>query len=73
MSSSGEPRGLGLTRRSWLQLVATFMVARPSSASRTQDDLRTLLPEDQSARDRSLQALLGTMRTIVRSKDSRSL
>ena len=73
MFCSGEPAGLGLTRRSWLQLAAAFMVARPSSAFQAQDDLRLLLPEDQSPRDRSLQALLDTMRAIVRRKDSKAL
>jgi len=72
MSCSDE-RGLGLTRRSWLQLVATVMVASAPSPSAAQDGLRSLLPEDQSTRDESLQALLGTMRTIVRRKDSKAL
>lgn len=73
MSCSGEPRGFGLTRRSWLQSVATVMVASVSYPSAAQDDLRSILPEDDSARDTSLLALLGTMRTIVRRKDSKAL
>lgn len=73
MSCSDEPGRLRITRRSWLQLVSAGVVTWPSRASAAQDDLRTLLPEDQSARDRSLQALLGTMRTIVRRKDSAAL
>jgi hypothetical protein len=73
MSCSGEPEGLRLTRRSWLLLAATVMATRPLYAAATQDDLRSLMPEDQSARDKSLQALLGTMRTIVRRKDSKAL
>lgn len=73
MSCSDEPGGLRLTRRSWLQLVSASVVAWPSQASAAPEDLRTLLPEDQSARDKSLQALLGTMRTIVRRKDSTAL
>jgi len=52
--------------------VAAGVVASQSQASAV-EDLRTLLPEDQSARDKSLQALLGTMRTIVRRKDSTAL
>ena len=73
MFCSGEPHDLRLTRRSWLQLVATVMVARPPYASAAQDDLRSLLPEDQSSRDKSLRALLGTMHTIVRRKDNKAL
>jgi hypothetical protein len=49
------------------------MVARASRPSAGQDDLRSLLPEDQSARDRSLLALIGTMRTHVRRRDSKAL
>jgi hypothetical protein len=49
------------------------MVARPAWASPAPDDLRSLLPEDQSARDKPLQALLGTMRTIVQRKDGKAL
>ena len=73
MSCSDEPGGLRLTRRAWLQLAASLVVARPSPAFAAQNDLRSLLPEDQSARDASLLALLGTMRTIVRRKDSNAL
>jgi hypothetical protein len=73
MSCSGEPRRLGLTRRAWLQLVATVMVASPSHASAALDDLRLLRPEDQSTRDTSLRTLLGTMRTTVRRKDGKAL
>ena len=73
MSCSDEAEGIRLTRRSWLLLAATAMAARPSYASAAQDELRSLLPEDQSARDKSLQALLGTVRTIVRRKDSKAL
>src|SRR5262245_28813575 len=72
MSCSGELRALRLTRRSWLQLFATA-VATTSWASQAEADLRVLRPEDQSARDKSLQALLGSMRSIVRRKDSRAL
>ena len=72
MSCSGEPRGLRLTRRSWLQLVATA-VASTSYASSLETDLRVLRPEDESTRDKSLQALLGTMRSIARRKDSKAL
>lgn len=54
-------------------MTAALMVARPPYASAATDDLRSLLPEDQSARDKSLSALLGTMRTIVRRKDSQAL
>jgi hypothetical protein len=73
MSCSGEQRGLGLTRRSWLLLAATVMVPRSLYGAGAQDDLRTLMPEDQSDRDTSLQALLGAMRTHVRRKDSKAL
>jgi hypothetical protein len=73
MSCSDEPGRLSLTRRSWLQLMSAGVVAWPSHASAAEDDLRTLLPEDQSARDKSLQALLGTIRTIVRRRDSTAL
>ena len=73
MSCSDEPEGLRLTRRSWLLMAATAVASRPLYASPAQDDLRSLLHEDQSARDKSLQALLGTMRTIVRRKDSKAL
>lgn len=72
MSSSGEPHSLRLTRRSWLQLVATA-VAATSYASQAEADLRVLRPEDESTRDKSLRALLGSMRTIVRRKDSKAL
>ena len=72
MSCSGEPRGLRLTRRSWLQLVATAVASTPYASS-LETDLRVLRPEDESTRDKSLQALLGTMRTIVRHKDSKAL
>jgi len=73
MSCSGEPGRIRLTRRSWLRLAAALMVARPSWASPAADDLRSLLPEDQSGRDKSLQALLGRMRTIVRRQDGKAL
>ena len=72
MSCSGEPRGLRLTRRSWLQLVTTAVVA-PSYASPAETDLRVLRPEDQSTRDKLLQSLLGSMKSIVRRKDSTAL
>jgi len=72
MSCSGEPHSLRLTRRSWLQLVATG-VAATSYASAAEADLRVLRPEDESTRDKSLQALLGSMRAIVRRKDSKAL
>jgi hypothetical protein len=72
MSCSGEPRGLRLTRRSWLQLVATAVAATPH-ASAAEADLRVIRPEDESTRDKSLQALLGSMRAIVRRKDSKAL
>ena len=64
MSSSGEPHSLRLTRRSWLQLVATA-VAATSYASQAEADLRVLRPEDESTRDKSLRALLGSMRTCA--------
>lgn len=73
MSCSDRPDGLRLTRRSWLLLAASLMASRESYASAAQNDLRSLVPEDQSARDKSLQRLLGTMRTIVRRKDSKAL
>ena len=73
MSCSDEPEGLRLTRRSWLLMAAAGLVTGPSYASAAENDLRSLMPEDQSARDKSLQALLGTMRTIVRRKDSEAL
>lgn len=72
MSCSGEPRGLRLSRRSWLQLVATA-VAATSYASPLETDLRVLRPEDESTRDKSLQALLGSMKSIVRRQDSKAL
>ena len=72
MFCSGEPRGLRLTRRSWLQLMATA-VAATSYASPLETDLRVLRPEDESTRDKSLRALLGSMRSIVRRKDSKAL
>ena len=72
MFCSGEPRGLRLTRRSWLQLVAAG-VAATSYASPAEADLRVLRPEDEPTRDKSLQALLGSMRSIVRRKDSKAL
>ncbi len=71
MSCSGE-RGLRLTRRSWLQLVATT-VAATSYASSAETDLRVVRPDDETMRDKSLQALLGSMRSIVRRKDSKAL
>ena len=71
MSCSGEPRRLTLTRRSWLQLVATAVAATSYASPET--DLRVLRPEDQSTRDKSLQLLLGSMRSIVRRKDSKAL
>src|SRR4051812_27253330 len=72
MSSSGEPGALRLTRRSWLQLAATA-IAATSYAAPAQAELRSLRPEDQSAHDTSLQALLGTMRGIVRRRDTAAL
>jgi len=72
MSSSDKPGGLALTRRSWLRLAAAAVLTT-SSAAPARADLRSLLPADQSARDKSLQALLGRMRTIVRHKDTRAL
>ena len=74
MSCSGEPRGLRLTRRSWLQLVATAVAATSyASPTEAESDLRVLPPEDESTRDKSLRALLGSMRSIVRRKDSKAL
>lgn len=72
MSSSDEPFGFRLTRRSWLRLAGTALVAA-SHAAPAHAELRPLRPEDQSERDASLQALLGTMREIVRSKDAKAL
>jgi hypothetical protein len=72
MSSSGEPFGLQLTRRSWLRLAGTALVAA-SHAAPAHAELRSLRPEDQSERDASLQALLGTIRAIVRRRDARAL
>ena len=72
MYCSGEPRGLRLTRRSWLQLVAAA-VAATSYASSAETDLRVLRPEDESTRDKSLNALLTSMRSIVRHRDSKAL
>src|SRR5262245_8687400 len=72
MSCSGEPRGLRLTRRSWLQFMATA-VAATSSASSAEAHLRVLRPEDESTRDKSLHALLASMKAIVRRKDSKAL
>jgi hypothetical protein len=72
MSCSGEPRGLRLTRRSWLQLVVTA-VAATSYASPAEAELRVLRPEDESRRDKSLHAQLGSMKSIVRRKDSTAL
>ena len=74
MSSSGEPFGLRLTRRSWLRLAGTALVAVSHAPSAHADaELRTLRPEDQSERDASLRSLLGTMRAIVARKDARAL
>jgi hypothetical protein len=53
-------------------LVATA-VAATSYASPAEADLRVLRPEDESTRDKSLQALLGSIRSIVRRKDSKTL
>jgi hypothetical protein len=72
MSSSGEPFGLQLTRRSWLRVAGIALVAA-SHAAPAHAELRTLRPEDQSERDASLQALLRTMRAIVSRKDSKAL
>jgi hypothetical protein len=72
MSSSDEPVGLRLTRRSWLRLAGTALVAA-SHAAPAHAELRTLRPEDQSQRDASLHALLGSMRAIVRRKDAKAL
>ena len=72
MSSSDKPGRLALTRRSWLRLAAVTVLTT-SSAAPARADLRPLLPADQSARNKSLQALLGRMRTIVRHKDTRAL
>ena len=72
MSCSDERGRLGLTRRSWLQLAATAVVTA-SYASPAPAELRSLLPADQSARDAGLRTLLGTMRTIVRHRDTAAL
>jgi hypothetical protein len=55
-----------------MRLAAAGVVAAPYAAS-AQSDLRSLVPPDQSARDKSLRALLATMRTVVRHKDSKAL
>lgn len=73
MFCSDEPGHRRFTRRVWLQAAAAALAAGSSFASPPQNELRLLLPEDQSARDTSLQALLGGMRTIVRHKDSKAL
>jgi hypothetical protein len=44
-----------------------------SHAAPAHAELRTLRPEDQSGREASLMALLGTMRAIVSRKDSKAL
>lgn len=72
MSCSDERGRLRLTRRSWLQLAATAVVT-PAYAAPAAAEFRSLLPADQSARDAGLQALLGTMRTIVRHRDTAAL
>jgi hypothetical protein len=72
MSSSGEPFGLQLTRRSWLRVAGIALVAA-SHAAPAHAELRTLRPEDQSERDASLQALRGTMREIVQRRDAKAL
>jgi hypothetical protein len=72
MSSSDEPAGLRLTRRSWLQLAASAVVA-PAYAAPPETGLRSLLPVDRSVRDTSLQALLDEIRAIVRRRDSKAL
>jgi hypothetical protein len=72
MSSSNEPGSLRLTRRSWLRLAATAVAVTPYAAPAFAD-LRSLVPQEQSVRDKSLQALLDTMRGIVRRKDSKAL
>src|SRR3954467_11617534 len=72
MSSSNQPGSLRLTRRSWLRLGATAVAVTPYAAPAFAD-LRSLAPRDQSARDKSLETLLGTMRGIVRRKDSKAL
>jgi hypothetical protein len=72
VSSSDKPVGLRITRRSWLRLAATTLVA-VSHAAPAHAELRTLRAEDQSARDASLQTLLGAMRQIVRRRDAKAL
>src|SRR5262245_37396033 len=73
MSSSDESFDLRrLTRRSWLRVAGMALVAA-SHAAPARAELRTLGPEDQSKRDASLQALLGTMRAIVSRKDVTAL
>jgi hypothetical protein len=72
MSSSSEPAGLRLTRRSWLRLAGTGLIAA-SHAAPAHAQLRALPTEDQSERDASLQALLATMRAIVRRQDAKAL
>jgi len=72
MSSSDAPRGVPITRRSWLRLAAAAMVAAPYAAP-ARADVRSLVPQDQGARDESLRALLEAMREIVRRKDSKAL
>lgn len=72
MSFSDEPFGLLITRRSWLRLAGTALVAA-SHAAPAYAELRTLRPEDQSERDASLEELLGTMRAIARRKDAKAL
>jgi hypothetical protein len=72
MSSSDEPFGLRLTRRAWLRLAGTALVA-VSHPAPVHAQLRLLRPEDQSERDAALQALLASMRAIVRRKDVKAL
>jgi hypothetical protein len=72
MSSSDEPFGRRFTRRSWLRLAGTALVAAAQVAP-AHAELRSLRPEDQSERDASLDALLGTIRAIVRRRDATAL
>src|SRR4051812_40997396 len=72
MSSLVERAGLTISRRSWLRLAAAVVIASPPAAP-VLADTRLLRPEDQSARDKSLQGMLEAMRTIVRHKDSQAL
>jgi hypothetical protein len=55
-----------------MRLAATAVVATPYVV-RAETELRSLLPVDQAARDKSLHAFLGTMRAIVARKDSKAL